>query len=271
MNSAKLRRGTSSTLTTLSMVFAFAIVTSMTVQAQYGGSDRYGYGNDTYRVAENQGYRDGIDHGAEHARDGERYNPEGTRHYKSATEGYRSEYGNKEAYKRSYREGFRRGYEVGYRQSAGNRRNGGRDPYDDDPYYRADDGRYGRSGSDDPSYRGDDGRYGRTGDYGGYGGYGRNDAYRIAQEQGYRDGVDHGAEHAREGKRFNPESTRHYKDATEGYRSEYGNKEQYKQTYRDAFRRGYDEGYRRDSRGSYGRRNSRSRVADILGGILSRP
>ena len=95
-----------------------------------------------------------------------------------------------------------------------------------------------------------------------------NDVYRIAQDQGYRDGLDHGAEHAREGKRYDPESTRHYKDATSGYRSEYGNKDAYKQAYREGFRQGYDEGYRRYG-GRYGRRNSRP--IDILGNILRLP
>lgn len=78
----------------------------------------------------------------------------------------------------------------------------------------------------------------------GQGRYGYN-VYQIARDQGYRDGVDHGADHARQGKRYDPQSTRHYKDATSGYRSEYGNKDTYKQAYREGFRRGYDEGYQR--------------------------
>ena len=233
----------------LSLIIGFGLAASSTTQAQYRNDRSYGY--DVYRMAGEQGYRDGVDHGAEHAREGKRYSPESARHYKDATAGYRSEYGNKDAYKQAYREGFRQGYDVGY----------GR-------------GGYGRTGSNDPYYRNDpyngrgDGRYGRRDDYGRYGG---NDVYRIAGEQGYRDGVDHGAEHAREGKRYNPESARHYKDADSGYRSEYGNKEEYKRIYREAFRRGYDEGFRRDASGGYRRDDRSRRIGNILGDIFGRP
>ena len=237
-------------LLTLTLIFGIALVAGATASAQYRRERGGYYGYDVYQAARDQGYRDGVDHGAEHARDGDRYNPEGTRHYKDATSGYRSGYGSKDAYKQAYREGFLRGYEAGYRQRGGYGRGRGSDPYygEDDPYYRRD-----------------------PGGYGGYGGYGRGgDIYRVAEEQGYRDGVEHGAEHAREGKRYDPQTTRHYKDGDNGYRSGYGNKDQYRQVYRDSFRRGYDEGYNR-SGGRYGRRNTRGRVTDILGGILGRP
>lgn len=88
---------------------------------------------------------------------------------------------------------------------------------------------------------------------------GRDSLYRVASEYGYRDGVEHGAEHRREGHRYDYTDPRHYKDATNGYRSEYGSKEAYKQAYREAFRQGYDEGFRGNSRGGYNQRNSRSR------------
>ena len=247
MSSTHLNSRLAQLLLVFSLVIGVGIAMSTTVQAQYG---RYGY--DIYQIAHDQGYRDGVDHGAEHAREGHRYDPEGTRHYKDATSGYRSSYGSKDAYKSAYRDGFRQGYDEGFRRSGGayGRARGTDDPYyrNDDPYYR-----------NDPDYRND-----RNRDYGRYG----NDVYRIAQDQGYRDGVDHGAEHAREGKRYDPESTRHYKDATSGYRSEYGNKDAYKQAYREGFRQGYDEGYRRYG-GRYGRRNSRP--SDILGNILRWP
>lgn len=243
-----------SRLVRMSLVFSLAVgvglAMSTTANAQY---DRYGY--DIYRIARDQGYRDGIDHGAEHAREGHRYDPQGTSHYKDATSGYHSSYGNKDVYKQAYREAFRQGYDEGFRRDSGAY---GRSRRSNDPYYRNDDPYYG---NDNPYYRNS-----RNRDYGGY----RNDVYRIAQDQGYRDGVDHGAEHAREGKRYNPESARHYKDANNGYRSEYGNKDAYKQAYREGFRQGYDEGYRRYG-GGYGRRNSRSRAIDILGNILGRP
>lgn len=261
MSSNQFRSGFGGAVLTLALLIGVGSAMSTTALAQHRNDRdrRYGYGNDIYRIAQDQGYRDGMDHGAEHARDRQSYNPEGTRHYKDATEGYRSSYGNKDAYKQAYRAGFRRGYDEGFRGNSSTGRYG----RGSDPYYRNDP--YGRNNGNNGDYRRtDDGDYRRSGDYGGYG----RDINRIASEQGYRDGVDHGAEHARENKRFDPEGTRHYKNATEGYRSEYGSKEEYKQAYRDGFRRGYDEGYRRSGRGGNGRRNSRSRAGDILGGIL---
>ena len=240
MSSTHLNRKLAQLFIVFSLVIGVGLVMSTTVQAQYG---RY----DIYQIAHDQGYRDGLDHGAEHAQEGHRYDPEGTRHYKDATSGYRSSYGSKDAYKSAYREGFHQGYDEGFRRSGGAY---GRARGTYDPYYRNDP--YDRN---EPNYRND-----RNRDYGRYG----NDIYRIAQDQGYRDGVDHGAEQAREGKRYNPESTRHYKDATSGYRSEYGNKDAYKQAYREGFRQGYDEGYRRYG-GGYGRRNSRNILGNILG------
>ena len=248
MKSRKLGRRLGGAVLTFSLLFGITLAAGATASAQYR-RDRGGYGYDIYQAARDQGYRDGVDHGAEHARDRDRYNPQGTRHYKDATSGYRSGYGSKDAYKQAYREGFLRGYEAGYRQYGGYGQGRGNDPYygNDDPYYGRDRGGYGR-----------------------YGGYGGSDIYRVAEEQGYRDGVEHGAEHAREGKRFDPESTRHYKDGDNGYRSGYGSKDQYRQVYRDSFRSGYEEGYNRYG-GGYGRRNSRRRVADVLGGIFGRP
>ena len=254
MNSIRLGKGIGGAILTLTLLLGIGIVGGATASAQHRHDQGGYYGNDVYQVARDQGYRDGVDHGAEHARNRDRYNPQGTSHYKDATSGYRSGYGSKDGYKQAYREGFLRGYEAGYQQYGGYGQARGNDPYygNNDPYYGRGSGGYGNSG--------------------GYGGYGRNDIYRVAEDQGYRDGIDHGAEHAREGKRYDPQSARHYKDGDNGYRSGYGNKDQYRQVYRESFLRGYDEGYRRSGgNGSYGRRNSRRRVADILGGILGRP
>lgn len=249
MDLAYLRRPLTKAALTLAMAVGIGLATSAPAQAQHRNDhphdrDYYGYGrNDIYQMARQNGYHDGVEHGREHRLERKRYDPTGTRHYKDATDGYRSGSGDKDTYKQAYREGFRRGYDEGY---YGRGRSSGYDPYyQDDPYYGDD--RYRR---DDPYNRGDR----RQGDYGYYGG--RNDIYRIAQENGYRDGITHGAEHRSESKRYNPTSTRHYKDADDGYRSEYGSKDAYKQAYRDGFQRGYDEGFRR---GGYGRDNDHSR------------
>ena len=251
MSKNMLRRESVKVLLVVTLLLGVAFVTGApSVQAQYRNDPYYG-GYDIYRVAQDQGYRDGLEQGTKDGRDRERYRPEDNGRYKDATRGYRSEYGNKEAYRQAYREGFRRGYDQGFRQytyGGGN----------NDPYYR-----------NDPYGRGND-PYGRTGDYGS----GRYDIYQVAQDQGYRDGIQRGAEDARDGDRYNPEGTSQYKDGDRGYRSEYGNREEYRRVYRDSFRRGYDEAYRRQDRGGYNRGNSGDRarrIADILGNIFGRP
>jgi len=78
------------------------------------------------------------------------------------------------------------------------------------------------------------------GSYGRYGGYG-NGTSQIAQQNGYHDGLMKGQEDAREGHN-NPTGTSEYKNATRGYDSRMGNKEQYKQAYRQAFVQGFNDG-----------------------------
>ena len=241
MRSSKLGRGIVGAVLGVAVTLVIGMA-GATARAQYRdyGQDRYGYGGDVSRIAYDQGYRDGIQHGEEHRGEGHRYDYAETRHYKDATSGYRSGYGSKDAYKQAYRDGFRRGYDVGYRGDSGG--------YDDNPYYRNDPYR------EAPYYRNDP--YYRSGGYGRYEG----DIYQMADDQGYRDGIQHGQEHRYQGHRYDYAETRHYKDADSGYRSSYGSKEAYKQAYREGFRRGYDEGYGSGGRyGDYGRGRSRIR------------
>ena len=80
----------------------------------------------------------------------------------------------------------------------------------------------------------------------------RNYSYQTARQQGYSYGLNVGAADAQRGQSFNPQRSRYYKNATEGYNSSYGNKGQYKQIFRDAFEQGYREGFQR-----YGYNNNR--------------
>ena len=89
----------------------------------YGRNDPYGYGRDMYRVAEEYGYNDGLRRGSEDSRDRDRYNPEKSGDYKKATNGYDSDYRDKESYKRAYRDAFLRGYDEGYYRYNNNNRN----------------------------------------------------------------------------------------------------------------------------------------------------
>jgi hypothetical protein len=77
----------------------------------------------------------------------------------------------------------------------------------------------------------------------------RGNLSRIAQSQGYNDGLREGDKDMRGRKRPNPYSKGRYKKATNGYSSRLGNKEAYKQFYRQAFVRGYNEAFSRNNRG----------------------
>jgi hypothetical protein len=113
--------------------------------------------------------------------------------------------------------------------------------------YRRDD-RYRR----DRDYRRDD-PYRRDRDY-------RDDRYRrsnfeTARQQGYSYGMSVGAADAQRRQSYNPQRSRYWKNATEGYSSSYGNKGQYKQVFRNAFEQGYREGWQRFA--GYGRDRDR--------------
>jgi hypothetical protein len=73
----------------------------------------------------------------------------------------------------------------------------------------------------------------------------RNYSYQTARQQGYSYGMNVGAADAQRGQSYNPQRSRYYKNADEGYNSSYGNRGQYKQVFRDAFEQGYREGFQR--------------------------
>jgi len=177
----------------------------------------YGQGGTTsYETSRNNGYRDGFEKGRNDAQDGRSYNLDRHDDYREADHGYRDSFGDREQYRREYREAFRQAYDDGYRGRGW--RFGGTPPQDPTTP------RYGseprvpvgpRSGSSD-----------------------------VAQNTGYRDGLEKGQNDARQGKSYNLERHDAYKEADHGYQSSIGSKEDYKQQYREAFRRGYEEGYR---------------------------
>ena len=77
-----------------------------------------------------------------------------------------------------------------------------------------------------------------------------------------------GAEEASRNKRYNPQGTSTYKNGTNGYNGNYGNKDAYKQAYRQAFLDGYDRGYNQNNR--YGNRNrSINGVGEIFRRIIT--
>jgi hypothetical protein len=125
----------------------------------------------------------------------------------------------------------------------------------DDDYYRnqrrerRDDRRRDRD-YDNGNYNRNNGGY--YGNNNGYYNNGYNYVYRIAQENGYRDGYNKGIEEYREGDRYNPQNTSPYRNGLNGYDRNMGNKEQYKQIYRQAFLQGFRQGYNQN-----GNRNRR--------------
>ena len=107
-------------------------------------------------------------------------------------------------------------------------------------YAAAQDYRYDRDG--DRYYDRDDNRY-----------YDRDDRFRdgfhVAREFGFRDGAAVAREDMWRGKSFNPNPRGRYDDADHGYRSEFGNKHEYRERYSEAYRAGYQSTFR--GRGYY--------------------
>src|SRR5262245_48179365 len=69
--------------------------------------------------------------------------------------------------------------------------------------------------------------YGYRGGYRGYGAYGgyRGDVERIAHQNGYHEGQEAGEKDARRGRSFSFDRHDDWRDADEGYRREYGDRE----------------------------------------------
>jgi hypothetical protein len=166
-------------------------------------------------------------------------------------------------FREDYRASFRKGYENGFRDVTSYRRTrysrpeiervlGARmkDVYPREKYY--DDDYYG--GGDYNS--GYNGGYNNGGNNGGYGNgrynpgsrYSREEVIRIATQNAQQDGFRHGQEDARRNRQYNFQDSDGFQRATNGYRSEYGNQEFYKQAYRESYRRAYDEGFRGNRR-----------------------
>ena len=152
-------------------------------------------------------------------------------------------------YIEDYRAAYRRGFESGVRDAfAGRERRFGRneveavlgrslkDAYPDDGDYRDPD--YGRGdwrNRDNTEWRND-----------------RGDNWRnietIAHRNGFEDGRRQGEQDRFRRVRFDYQRSSEYRNALNGYRSEFGNRDRYRESYRDAFKRGYIEGFQGDNR-----------------------
>jgi hypothetical protein len=174
------------------------------------------YGRDLERRAYDNGFREGVEEGQNDARRNRDFSPQRHSEYRDADQGYHRDYGDREYYRRSYRQGF----EAGYRESYSRNARYGRDervvipPVVIAPGYP-------------PANR----------SYGSYG--------AIAQQNGYRDGLEAGRKDARDRERFDPVRAKRYREGDHDYDDRYGSRDQYKREYRSAFEQGYRDGYGR--------------------------
>jgi len=86
----------------------------------------------------------------------------------------------------------------------------------------------------------------------GYRGYDTREMERRAYDNGYRDGIRAGERDARGGRVFAMERQSEWRDADNGYRRDYGEREFYRRNFREGFRTGYAEGFNRYARGGGG-------------------
>jgi hypothetical protein len=90
--------------------------------------------------------------------------------------------------------------------------------------------------------------------YGRYGGDRGSvrDVERIAHQNGYHEGREAGEQDGRRGRSFSFDRRDDWRDADEGYRREYGDRDFYRHEFREGFLAGYADGYN-----AYARANRR--------------
>ena len=243
----QLRSTISGAALTLALVFGVMIASSASAQAQYrdyNGQNGYRQEWPTDRVrdyAMKLGYHNAYTEAEREVRAGHRPNYRNMPGYRDDDNGYLSWMGHRD----DYRAAYRRGYEMGFNESLQGRSR----RFDRDDVERVLGGDLERTYEGEPRYRGRD--WGNRRDNRGRDDYrdgGRDNIYRIAQQNGYNDGLRSGEEDRSRRRGADYQRNSRYRDAMSGYRSEYGNRDQYRQAYREGFSRGYDEGYRRNNR-----------------------
>lgn len=68
---------------------------------------------------------------------------------------------------------------------------------------------------------------------------------RRAYDIGYREGIEHGEHDARDRRDYRVDRDSDYRHADEGYRREYGDRDDYRRAFRRGYEAGYTEGYNR--------------------------
>jgi hypothetical protein len=100
------------------------LITTVDVSAQYGNygysrrdDRRHGNYRNALQTARRYGYADGLNDGADAAREGDSYHPQNSGDWQKGTNGYESNYGSRSAYKQAYRDAYLAGYRAGYQRS----------------------------------------------------------------------------------------------------------------------------------------------------------
>lgn len=259
MNWKETRKKTLSFAFMIAFMLGIGLAVSESAHAQYRDYGRYnqdGRGpwdeNRTRQAGLIFGYLRGYTDARQAMRYGYRVDYNDTANYRNDTLGWISGM----HFQNEYRERYRDGYELGFREAQANRRSrysrndfervlndSIRNVYDRDIL------------SDNEGWDDRDGR-GRWDDRGRWndrdGRFDRNEVYRIAQQNGYREGFEHGNQDRARRRNYDYDDSSEYRNATSGFRSEYRDRNLYQQGFRDGYRRGYEEGYRR---GNSGRRS----------------
>lgn len=159
------------------------------------------------RLAYDNGYRVGYQHGTRDAVSGARFDYEHDVLYQQGVAGYATSHGDPDRYRRRFRDGYGDGYRTGYAMAAGRARGAGEH----------------RAAAPIGSSAG-------------------NPAFSY--DVGFVDGYDRGVEDAREANPYDAVRHKRYREAERGSQGRGGVLERYRQEYRAGFRAGYDQGYR---------------------------
>jgi hypothetical protein len=214
---------------------ATALVQRTAAQSRDQGRDsQYAGSLDARQHGYEHAYRDGADRARQDRERRASYSLK-ENDYQSGARGYERAFGDKAEYMQGYREGYKRGYDDVFNGRAGQ-------------YSQL----YGRPQSGGRMTSRDDDVYAQR----------PYSATDMAFDTGYRDGLTIGQQDRGRRGRSNYRENDSYRNADLGYRSSYGDRDDYKVQFRDGFERGYEDGFRgsQDTRaGSAGNSGNGSR------------
>jgi hypothetical protein len=176
-----------------------------------GRWDRTRLSRYAFALGYNRGYEDAAEHSYRSYRDVQRW--------REGAEGWQDPMGNRTI----FRDSFRRGFAQGFMDGRANRAR--RYSQEDADRIISQFNRGGGAARPVP------------------GQYDRDNMARIADQNGYRDGLRRGRYDSSRGQRMALDNVSQFRTALNGYRSQYGDRDSYRQAYRDGFRRGYDEAF----------------------------